>query len=444
MIGTNTNWNTANAQMGKWPIYVFAIGGQATVYTTRDLAAAGITGTLPAYHPWLLTPQGASQSIDVINGKSTIGEMVLEVVDQLGVVRTLVGSTTLEGQTATLSVGYPGLAWSEFVVLHTCLLYKLTPTNGYTSWNFTARDMQVGLTKSVYLHPENGDLLSTDNPWYVGGTPGEVALAVLLFGMELAATAVDQAAFALLDSPVQGLHVATRPFLFVLTEAFSGLQFLEAEVYRASGLYPVITPAGQISVRSSRAPAAGAAAAFAFTADNMCILPEFDRMPVINEVICRFDYDGSNYGREMYFLNSDSLGTFGRTQQFVLESKGLRTELGASGYSSWLAGRMFGRFAGTTLRGGAPTLQIEAFLMTLPVWVGDYVTVSHPLMPDLMTGALGVTNRVYEVIDREPDYANGRMKYSLLDTGLTGMPTAYQWDGSGVARPFVIGTSLIY
>jgi hypothetical protein len=82
--------------------------------------------------------------------------------------------------------------------------------------------------------------------------------------------------------------------------------------------------------------------------------------------------------------------------------------------------------------------------MTLPVWVGDYVTVSHPLMPDLMTGALGVTNRVYEVIDREPDYANGRMKYSLLDTGLTGMPTAYQWDGSGVARPFVIGTSLIY
>ena len=63
MITTNTNWYARNAAMAKTPIYAMLIGGQPTVYTTHDLA-----------------------------------------------VRTLVGSTTLEGSTLVLSVGYPGLA----------------------------------------------------------------------------------------------------------------------------------------------------------------------------------------------------------------------------------------------------------------------------------------------------------------------------------------------
>jgi hypothetical protein len=95
------------------------------------------------------------------------------------------------------------------------------------------------------------------------------------------------------------------------------------------------------------------------------------------------------------------------------------------------------------LKGGAPTLQIEAFFMTLPVWAGDFVTVTHSKMPDVLTGALGVTNRVYEVVERSPDYRGGAMKYKLLDTGLTGAPAAFQW-GAGSARPWVVGTSAVY
>ena len=72
--------------------------------------------------------------------------------------------------------------------------------------------------------------------------------------------------------------------------------------------------------------------------------------------------------------------------------------------------------------------------MTLPVWVGDYLTLSHPLMPDLQTGALGVTNRVYEVVNRDPDYAGGKMKYTLLDTGLTGLAPSFAWDSTAARR----------
>ena len=75
----------------------------------------------------------------------------------------------------------------------------------------------------------------------------------------------------------------------------------------------------------------------------------------------------------------------------MVESKGLRSEWGGYAYAQWVASRLFRRLAGapTGLRGGAPTLEVEAFLMTLPVWVGDVVTVTHPLMPDLMTGRWG-------------------------------------------------------
>src|SRR5581483_10580671 len=111
MITTNAAWDIKNAQMAKQPIYALVISGVATVFTTADLARDGVTGTLPVFEPWLKVPQGASQTIDVVNGTSSIGELQCEVVDQGGFVRTLVGTNSLCGSTATLLVGYPGIAW---------------------------------------------------------------------------------------------------------------------------------------------------------------------------------------------------------------------------------------------------------------------------------------------------------------------------------------------
>jgi hypothetical protein len=74
--------------------------------------------------------------------------------------------------------------------------------------------------------------------------------------------------------------------------------------------------------------------------------------------------------------------------------------------------------------------------------VGDLVVVTHSQMPNLLTGELGVTERLYEVIDREPDFARGRMRYRLLDTGLTGMEGAHKFASSD--RDFIIESSEVY
>jgi hypothetical protein len=442
MITTTTNWNTANAKTAKMPIYAFAIAGQATVYTTHPLSAWGITG-YPSYEPWLKTPQGGAQSIDIINGSSSIGDLTCEVIDIGGAVRQLVGENTLEGSAVTLLVGYPGLAWSDFAVVQSYILYKINPTSGYTSFNFVCRDLQLLEKITIYSHPENGYPLSDDNPWYLCGTACEIYQAVTLFALGLSPAQLDLAGIQALDSPAQNLFGPWRPFQFAITKSFDAKQFLETELFKPSGLYQVVLASGQLSLRAQHPPAAGATPVFTFNEGNLIAFPECDRQAIVNQAIWEFDANSDGYANYETYLQATSISQYGQGQQFSVTSEGLRSELGAFAWTEWVTGMLFNRFSGALpgIKGGAPLLTLRAFLMTLPVWVGDYVALTHTKMPDLTTGNLGVTNRIYEVIDRQPDYASGTMQYKVLDTGLTGRPGAYTWGGT---NPLLIGTGTWY
>jgi hypothetical protein len=444
MIQASTEWNAKNAQLAKKPIYVLTIGGQTRVYATHDLAAEQVQGTLPEYRAWLKTPQGASQSIDVLNGSSSIGELECECIDPDGYIRALNGTAVLEGAAATLSVGYPGIAYANFVPLHTYRLYKINPSKGYTSWLFRSRDQQLTAKRTIYCHPENGESLSDSNPWVLQGTPAEIIQAIWLSGLGQDPATIDRAGLVALDSAAEGLFKAVRPFQFQLVQAFEAKQWLETEIFKVCGMYPVVDNAGRLSARAFRPPAAGAVPVFAFTDDNIAVLPEVDRMPITNQIIFKIDHDGSDFRNELVFIEATSVSSYGRSGELSIESQGLQTALGAQWFCEEVAQRLFSRFAGTPagLKGGAPVLNVQAFLLTMPVWVGDYVAVTHSLMPDLTTGAIGVTDRIYEVIDREPDFAAGRMQYKLLDTGLTGLQPAHKWAPSD--RNFIIGTSEVY
>jgi hypothetical protein len=440
-IPTNSAWNTKNAGRAKTPVYVFAIGGQATVYATHDLTRVGITGTLPAYEAWLKVPQGASQSIDVQGATSSIGELECEVIDKGGAMRSLVGSTTLEGQSATLLVGYPGLAYSQFVTLHNYTIYKVIPTSDYTSYLFRSRDAQMDAQATVWTNPLNGYPLSAANPWIIQGTPCEIIQAVWLLGLSRPASTIDHAGMAALDLPSEGFYSCARPFLFRMDKPFQAKGFIENQILKSAGMYPVVLSTGQYSVRGCRAPAAGPTSVVALTADNVTVLPEFDRAPILNDLLWSFDAadSGGSYRTQQLYLDATSISQFQRSNERQVQSDGLRTELGAWWWTQEVSQRLFRRFAGTTgLRGGAPLLNVKAFYATLPLWVGDYCTLTHGQVPNLFTGALGITNRVFEVIDRTPDYANGSMSFKLLDTGLTGAAAA------AVIGTAVIGTAVYY
>ena len=108
--------------------------------------------------------------------------------------------------------------------------------------------------------------------------------------------------------------------------------------------------------------------------------------------------------------------------QQIIESKGLRTARGGISAAGLTATRLFRRYAGINPlsqapAGGAPTLSVRSQFMTLTVEAGDYVFLSHSQLPNFETGRRGVYNRLYEVIEKQPDYSAGSMAWTLLDTG---------------------------
>jgi hypothetical protein len=53
--------------------------------------------------------------------------------------------------------------------------------------------------------------------------------------------------------------------------------------------------------------------------------------------------------------------------------------------------------------------------MTLTVEVGDFVYLTHPLLPNFETGQRGIFSRIFEVVEKQPNFNEGTMTYRLLD-----------------------------
>jgi hypothetical protein len=62
----------------------------------------------------------------------------------------------------------------------------------------------------------------------------------------------------------------------------------------------------------------------------------------------------------------------------------------------------------------------------LPVELGDYVWLSHPKVLDLKSGKLGLSNVVCEVVDKQPNYSQATVDFTLLDTRFISLGTAFQ------------------
>lgn len=94
---------------------------------------------------------------------------------------------------------------------------------------------------------------------------------------------------------------------------------------------------------------------------------------------------------------------------------------GAASLAGITANRIFKRYGGIDpisgqALGGVVILNLTTHYMTLTVEVGDFVYVSHPLLPNFLTGERGIYNRIFEVIERQPNFSEGTMTYKLLDT----------------------------
>lgn len=398
--------------------------------------------------PYLKVPQGVEQSIRPLEGQSSIGALELETTDGAGYMTALVSGGKLEGRRVSLRVGYPGMASTDFVTVATQEIESIQTLPGLTGYKLQCRDLKRSAKSKIFTLGDDGFPVSDEHPRTLLANPMDVVLMVFQNELGLGQSPSQaETAWRLYDparwnatATANSTLIAPNPdvdvnqFLFYRNGIFAGIlmdftftrpveakQFLEYEIFKALGGYLLVLADGRLSPRFFLPPYSFLGL-FAFNDRNVTVLPEVDRQPIVNQVTYRLDHDGNDFQTELLFVEATSLEQFGLAGQQIIESKGLRSERGGVALAGLTATRIFRRYSGINPitrapLGGAPTLSVTSQFMTLKVEAGDYVFASHPLLPNFETGRRGVATRLYEVIGKQPNYTEGSMTCTLLDSG---------------------------
>jgi len=128
--------------------------------------------------PYLSIPQGMSQTVNELDGASSLGATTIKCIDPSGTLKGLTAQDALIGKVAKLKMGFPGQSLGDFVTLHTAQVSQ-------TGWT---ADGQV----TFALHDVQRFLLG-QQVWIRGGplewTPGQSARAAQPIGPSVGANA---------------------------------------------------------------------------------------------------------------------------------------------------------------------------------------------------------------------------------------------------------------
>jgi hypothetical protein len=192
------------------------------------------------------------------------------------------------------------------------------------------------------------------------------------------------------------------------------------------GLYTIVRANGQLSLKTMKPPVEQTPV-FAFSSKNIMGIPQTQRQNIVNLVTFQMDVQqggittaARSYGYQVSYQQQTSVITYRQVYEQQIQSTGLRVARGGMMLSRLLADRIFRRHAFEP-----PTYKFTAQLATLQVELGDYVWLTHPKVLDLTVGKLGLNNVVCEVIDKQPNYSQATIDFTLLDTRFINLSTAF-------------------
>lgn len=166
MLQFNTNFRIKNEALAKWPVYVaevFWANGNTGVDGTNDIYFAtcdvnDITG-FPAPERWFPFLKAdsigsMSQTVDPINGVSSIGSLEVTLTDYHGMVSDIIKAADAAGhglrrQRISIFMLYKGMAWADKVCVRTMQIndLRLTRLNEY---KLSAADVQRQMQKTIF------------------------------------------------------------------------------------------------------------------------------------------------------------------------------------------------------------------------------------------------------------------------------------------------------
>ncbi len=416
--------------------------------------------------PYLFIPHGQGQTVLDREGHSSIATLQIQTIDPGGVLKGLASQQNLVGKVARLKLGFPSQSIGDFVTLHTVQVLSAGAT-GEGRMVFDCADIQRFMKQQLWMNggpsawtpgqttpaqplgkafAANAFAVSDKNPRYLQGNPLDIYLAAMQNELGVGQDpALPQTAWTLYQPGNDSTLINPNPYLdvnsirnlrdtalsgdrfeFKITRPVEGKQWLEDQILKVLGLYTIVGADGKLRLKSMKSPQS-TSSVMAFNEKDILGIPEVSRLSIVNVVTVRMGVDvsvretaGPEYRQEVTFQQVTSLSQFKQQFKVQVEANGLQAPYGGNLRGFLLADRIFKRYAFAT-----PKYRVQSFLSTVPVELGDFVWLNHPLVPDLLSGGVGLTNVVCEVISRQPNYADGRMEFELMDTRFMNLTTAY-------------------
>jgi hypothetical protein len=401
MITATANWKTEAAKLVKSsPIILFEIAGYSRSFATQPPGF----GT---FDPWIATISRHRQSADELGGRSTLGDLNITVGD---VGQGITGDFpfVFEGRTATIKVGFVGLAEADYALFATVVVDRVASVKKNTAWEFICKPKARNLRTMVYETGDDGQPTGKDHPKTLQAHPLDILTDVWQNELGLPLGELDTTTInAYRDQVFTNIE-----FAFTLSKPPEAKAFIEAQLLAPLGGFLYNQADGTLSVRFIMPLPGGITSLHTLNPDNMSTLPSPGQVELVNVVTHRMDWDGDDFLVSNVQIDAASETKYGQQGAHTIESLGLRTALGGVGLARVVAIAIFNRFGDKQLRLPRVTsMWDDAALLE----VGDYVKVTHPLTPNRATGALGVTDELFVVRGLSRDWLRGRVDLALDD-----------------------------
>lgn len=208
-------------------------------------------------------------------------------------------------------------------------------------------------------------------------------------------------------------------FQFHLTQSVAAADFIKQQILKPLGGYLWVNSLGAISVNFFY-PLSTPTAVATLGPAVFDMIPEAEQLDIINTVQFQFDKDDAtsnssgNYlavDTELYQTSITKYGTqFGEQ---VIQADGLR-----SGFQGFFIARMvsrmvFGRYGLKNLKFDQNAS--DSLWSTCLLEPGDVVALTHPSIPDRVAGVMGITGKLFEIINRTFKFSSGLMNFTMID-----------------------------
>lgn len=411
MISATTNFKNALAAFKSGNIIVQAvITGYSRVLTNFPDGQAG-------HYDWITSIDNLDLTLKDLDGGADQRSGGFYVQDHNGSITADFPNFIFEGQQIQINVGFVGLAQIDYCTIFTGFIDTVTSANANSEYYFQFSDVQSKLAAVVYQTGDDGGQTSSSNPKTLIGHPLDILMNICqTLGVPCDTTKVQ----AYRDGPFAGTK-----FVFVLTQAPAAADFIKAQIMKPLGGYMWVNASGQVTVNFFY-PLAGPVAVGSFSKDTWLAIPEAGQVDMVNTVQMQFDLDNSATATSSGdYLSSDteeyapSYAIYGNLSgELSINADGVRSAFQGFYIAALTARLIFMRYGLKNLTFDSESsggTNPESFWSTLLYEPGDILSVTHPQIPDRKAGVIGITNKLFEVLNKSINFTEGRLTYSMID-----------------------------